>query len=92
MTDAAEDLRALRALEALFFVSDEPLTTAVLAAALEVDRRTVDDLCAALQARPRGARLGPGVAQHRRRMAPVHPPRHRARSSSSSSCRPGRPA
>jgi segregation and condensation protein B len=51
MTDTAEDLRALRALEALFFVSDEPLTTAVLAAALEVDRRTVDDLCAALQAR-----------------------------------------
>ena len=51
MTDTAEDLRALRALEALFFVSDEPLTTAVLAAALEVDRRTVDDLCASLQAR-----------------------------------------
>jgi segregation and condensation protein B len=51
MTDTAEDLRALRALEALFFVSDEPLTTAVLAAALEVDRRTVDDLCAALQTR-----------------------------------------
>jgi hypothetical protein len=51
MTDTAEDLRALRALEALFFVSDEPLTTAVLASALEVDRRTVDDLCAALQAR-----------------------------------------
>jgi segregation and condensation protein B len=45
------DDQALRALEALFFVSDEPLTTAVLAAALEVDRRTVDDLCAALQAR-----------------------------------------
>jgi len=51
MTDTAEDLPALRALEALFFVSDEPLTTAVLAAALEVDRRTVDDLCAALQTR-----------------------------------------
>ena len=45
------DDQALRALEALFFVSDEPLTTAVLAAALEVDRRTVDDLCAALQTR-----------------------------------------
>jgi segregation and condensation protein B len=51
MTEAAVDDRAMRALEALFFVSDEPLTTAVLAAALEVDRRTVDDLCAALQAR-----------------------------------------
>ena len=50
MTDA-EDVRALRALEALLFVSDEPLTTAVLAQALEVDRRRADDLCAALQAR-----------------------------------------
>jgi segregation and condensation protein B len=47
----AEDLRALQALEALFFVSDEPLPAAVLATALEVDRRRVDDLCAALQAR-----------------------------------------
>jgi segregation and condensation protein B len=55
MTDAvghaAEDIQALRALEALFFVSDEPLTTAVLAQALEVDRRRADDLCAALQVR-----------------------------------------
>jgi segregation and condensation protein B len=51
MTETAVDDQALRALEALFFVSDEPLTTAVLAAALEVDRRTVDDLCAALQTR-----------------------------------------
>jgi segregation and condensation protein B len=51
MSETVVDERALRALEALFFVSDEPLTTAVLAAALEVDRRTVDDLCAALQAR-----------------------------------------
>jgi segregation and condensation protein B len=51
MTEAAEDVQALRVLEALFFVSDEPLTTAILATALEVDRRRVDDLCAALQAR-----------------------------------------
>jgi segregation and condensation protein B len=51
MTDAVEDVQALRALEALFFVSDEPLTTAVLAQALEVDRRHADDLCAQLQAR-----------------------------------------
>ncbi len=49
MTDAV-DVQALRTLEALFFVSDEPLTTAVLAQALEVDRRRADDLCAALQA------------------------------------------
>ena len=51
MMETGEDAEALRALEALFFVSDEPLTTAVLAAALEVDRRQVDDLCAALQTR-----------------------------------------
>lgn len=51
MIDAAEDIQALRALEALFFVSDEPLPGAVLAQALEVDRRRADDLCAALQAR-----------------------------------------
>jgi len=49
--DAAEDVQALRALEALFFVSDEPLPGAVLAQALDVDRRRADDLCAALQAR-----------------------------------------
>ncbi len=51
MTDVSQDVQALRALEALFFVSDEPLTTAVLAQALDVDRRRVDDLCALLQAR-----------------------------------------
>lgn len=51
MTDVSKDVQALRALEALFFVSDEPLTTAVLAQALDVDRRRVDDLCATLQAR-----------------------------------------
>src|SRR3954452_17985474 len=39
-----------RALEAVLFVSDEPLTPAVLSQALEVDRRAVDDLCAQLQA------------------------------------------
>ena len=39
----------LRALEALFFVSDEPLTASVLAQALELDRRTVEDLCERLQ-------------------------------------------
>jgi segregation and condensation protein B len=32
-------------LEALFFVSDEPLSPAVLAQALDVDRRTVEELC-----------------------------------------------
>jgi len=35
----------LRILEALFFVSDEPLASAVLAQELEVDRRTADALC-----------------------------------------------
>jgi segregation and condensation protein B len=35
----------LRALEALLFVSDEPVASVVLAQALEVDRREVDQLC-----------------------------------------------
>jgi segregation and condensation protein B len=34
-----------RALEALLFVSDEPVSSAVLAQVLEVDRREVDELC-----------------------------------------------
>ncbi len=34
-----------RALEALFFVSDEPLTASVLAQALDLDRRQVEVLC-----------------------------------------------
>ncbi len=34
-----------RALEALFFVSDEPLSSSVLAQALDLDRRTVEALC-----------------------------------------------
>ena len=38
-----------RALEALFFVSDEPLTASVLAQALELDRRAVESLCDRLQ-------------------------------------------
>jgi len=44
------DREAIRALEALFFVSDEPLTSAVLAQALDLDRRRVDALCDALAA------------------------------------------
>jgi segregation and condensation protein B len=39
-----------RSLEALLFVSDEPLTTSVLAQALEVDRRAADELCDRLSA------------------------------------------
>jgi len=35
----------MRPLEALFFVSDEPLTASVLAQALDLDRRTVEALC-----------------------------------------------
>jgi segregation and condensation protein B len=45
--NAAVDTRALGA---LLFVSDEPLTTAVLAQSLELERRTVDDLCDRLAA------------------------------------------
>jgi segregation and condensation protein B len=37
-----------RALEAVLFVSDEPLPAAVIAQALEVDRRTAEDACQAL--------------------------------------------
>jgi segregation and condensation protein B len=37
-----------RALEALLFVSDEPLTVSVLAQALDVDRRTAEELCVRL--------------------------------------------
>jgi segregation and condensation protein B len=41
-----EDSRPqLRVLEALFFVSDEPLASTVIAQELEVDRRTADALC-----------------------------------------------
>jgi segregation and condensation protein B len=39
-----------RALEALFFVSDEPLSSSILAQTLDLDRRTVESLCDALQA------------------------------------------
>ena len=43
MSDEPRD--QLRVLEALFFVSDEPLASSVLAQELEVDRRTADALC-----------------------------------------------
>jgi segregation and condensation protein B len=42
MTDTASDTRTL---EALLFVSDEPLTGSVLAQALDLDRRVVESLC-----------------------------------------------
>jgi len=45
MPDANENRTLTRSLEALFFVSDEPLTSTVLAQALDVDRRTADSLC-----------------------------------------------
>jgi segregation and condensation protein B len=38
-----------RALEALLFVSDEPLTASVLAQSLELDRKTVEAMCDRLQ-------------------------------------------
>jgi segregation and condensation protein B len=46
VTETVQDTRAL---EALFFVSDEPLTSSVLAQALELDRRTVEAMCDRLQ-------------------------------------------
>ena len=42
MTEQAHDTRAL---EALFFVSDEPLSASVLAQALDLDRRVVESMC-----------------------------------------------
>ncbi len=42
---AETNVTETRALEALLFVSDEPLTSSVIAQALEVDRRTADTLC-----------------------------------------------
>jgi segregation and condensation protein B len=45
MSDGAE---LLRDLEALLFVSDEPVASIVLAQALDVERRHVDELCEAL--------------------------------------------
>ena len=48
MADDAQ-VHDTRALEALFFVSDEPLTASVLAQALDLDRRAVESLCDRLQ-------------------------------------------
>jgi segregation and condensation protein B len=42
MATGATDTRAL---EALLFVSDEPLTPSVIAQSLEIDRKTADELC-----------------------------------------------
>ena len=49
MSDPAVETET-RALEALFFVSDEPLSSSVLAQALDLDRQTVDALCDRLAA------------------------------------------
>jgi segregation and condensation protein B len=49
--EASEEMRGhdTQALEALFFVSDEPLTASVLAQALDVDRREAEARCDRLQ-------------------------------------------
>ena len=44
MSDQAQT-HETRALEALFFVSDEPIAATVLAQALDTDRRTAESLC-----------------------------------------------
>ena len=49
MSDAAQ-MHDTRTLEALLFVSDEPLTPAVLSQAMELERRAVETLCDRLQA------------------------------------------
>jgi len=46
----ASDTLDTRRFEALLFVSDEPLTPAVLSQALDVDRRQVETMCERLQA------------------------------------------
>jgi segregation and condensation protein B len=48
MAGVSDAVSETRALEALFFVSDEPLSSAVLAQALDVDRRAVDSMCESL--------------------------------------------
>src|SRR5262245_59702669 len=45
MTNDDSDPGQTRALEALLFVSDEPLPTSVIALALEIDRSAVERLC-----------------------------------------------
>jgi segregation and condensation protein B len=45
VNDTDERSDDVGSLEALFFVSDEPLTTSVIAQALELDRKTVEELC-----------------------------------------------
>jgi segregation and condensation protein B len=47
---AMADAPDTRTLEAVLFVSDEPLTPAVLSQALDVDRRSVEAMCDRLQA------------------------------------------
>jgi segregation and condensation protein B len=49
-TENAVDAVDTRALEALFFVSDEPLSASILAQTLELDRRKVEGMCDTLQA------------------------------------------
>jgi segregation and condensation protein B len=44
----SERAELLRALEAVLFVSDEPISPVVLGQALDIDRREVDELCAEL--------------------------------------------
>jgi segregation and condensation protein B len=46
---ATPGIRDLRALEAVLFVSDEPLQASVLAQALDVDRRAVESMCEELR-------------------------------------------
>lgn len=50
MTDQVQvEVHDTRALEALFFVSDEPLPASVLASSLDLDRRIVEAMCEQLR-------------------------------------------
>ena len=48
-TTVGDERSQLQALEALLFVSDEPLPPSVLAQALDLDRRAIEALCARLR-------------------------------------------
>ena len=66
MTDRAA---LLQGLEALLFVSDEPVASVVLAQALDVDRREAEALCEELARGWRNETPALGPAQRRRRLA-----------------------
>ena len=72
MNDRASSLRSL---EALLFISDEPVTSAVLAQALGADRAEVDGVVRGARPRLRGAGVRHHAPERGRRVATDDPPR-----------------